>query len=414
VALGAGVVALVAAEAALRLAGERPGALAHARFEPRSQVHLVKGMVADDEGVLKYDAGIRDEIARLIAERAPQPVVDDRLRDYESSVRYLVASFARSEAQSDGDDPFVAMIDRIAATDEAERTPLERAYLSYARLPINRDGFRSIELADVEGSKGKVLLLGDSFTFGYSARPLTASFADRIAAAGYAVYNTGVPAVGPAQYEHLAAKYVPLLRPDVVVVSFYMANDVVFWESELEPFQYQQYPTDVGFFAADPRGEYLKSPQEAYEYALQSVRIPNQEQVFNRLCAATVVGTKLWAALANARVVERRAARFAAYDERNAGTGGGAPVSGRHIARIKETTEEHGGKFLLAVITDPLGTTGQGYTPAEVFQNLEYHVPEVGPEGYNPAPDAHFNNEGHRRYAEFLVRLMEAPRGAVR
>jgi hypothetical protein len=258
-----------------------------------------------------------------------------------------------------------------------------------------------------------VLLLGDSFAFGYSAHPLTASFADRLAAKGYAVYNTGIPAVGPAQYEALAARYIPRLRPDVVIVNFYMANDVVYWETKLEPFQYQQYPTDVGFFVADPRGEYLETAQEAYDYAIQYVRIPDQDRLFNRLCASTVIGTKLWAVLTNAGYVERRAARFAAYDARNANVGSGPPVSERHIKRIKEIAEKHGATFVLVTITDPLGTTGSTAAPQDVFKMIEYHVPDVTPEDYRPAPDGHFNNEGHRKYADFLERLIGESR-AVR
>jgi hypothetical protein len=173
-----------------------------------------------------------------------------------------------------------------------------------------------------------------------------------------------------------------------------MANDVVFWETKLEPFQFQQYPTDVGFFVADPRGEYLRTAQEAYDYAIQYVRIPDQERPFNRLCARTVIGTKLWAALANAGWIERRAARFAAYDERNAGVGGGPPVSERHIARIKETAEKYGAKFLLVAITDPVDTTGTTHQPADVFKTIAYPRPDVTPDDYRPAPDGHFNNEG--------------------
>ncbi|MCI0470059.1 MAG: hypothetical protein L0Y73_00200, partial [Candidatus Aminicenantes bacterium] len=56
---------------------------------------------------------------------------------------------------------------------------------------INSHGFRGNEFAPVDTPQTKILLVGDSFTWGTAAVPLTQSFADLVQASGYHVYNAG-------------------------------------------------------------------------------------------------------------------------------------------------------------------------------------------------------------------------------
>jgi len=408
VTVGVVVVTLGAAEAVLRLLGQRPGVLSAARFQRTDDLRLVGGLIADDEGVMKGDPALREEIQELIAdEESADRLGRVRALPYELSIRDMIVGFARIDPSFDHDNAFDAMIDELESRDDDDLTDLEEAYLDYSRLPLNNDGFRSIEFEDFGGDAKKVLLLGDSFTWGFSARPLTASFADNLAAAGYAVYNTGITAVGPAQYEHLAKKYIEELEPDFVIVNFYLANDIVWWERELVPHQFPHYPTNVGFFWAEPRGEYFDDFRDAYEYTLQGYFIPDQElKPFNRLCARTVIGTKLWVVLSKMGLVALRSDRFAVYDERNAGVSSDEPLSELHIERIRDAAQAAGSAFLLSVILDLPETVSHDYGPDDVFNRLPYHVSDLTLEDYHPAPDAHFNNQGHRRYADFLIGLM--------
>jgi len=400
-------VALLFGEAVSRQLGHQPGVLSDARIVVPPEVHLLKGLIADADGVMKFDPAMRQSIARLIREHADVTEIRRVFGvGYERSVLDLVESFAQTDPHLDYRNPFNRMISELARKDLQTLTPLERAYLSYAREPLNSEGFRSIEFEDFASGRSKVLLLGDSFTWGYSAKPLTSSFADTLAAAGFAVYNTGIPAVDPAQYEYLAAKYVPKLKPDVVIVSFTMANDIVWWERRLEPFQFYYYPTDAGFFWAEPKREYLRNPRQAFEYALQFHQIPDQSQkCFNWLCAQTVLGTKLWLALSQHAAISRHAAQFADYNQRNIGVESPQPVSEVHVRRIRELTEHFGGTFILAVIPDLPQSVPHGYTPADVFKQVPFHIPDLTLADYQSA-DSHFNNDGHRRYAEFLTRLI--------
>ena len=61
------------------------------------------------------------------------------------------------------------------------------------------------------------MFLGDSYTWGSSARPITESFVDLVKRAGYCTFNFGIPGTDPCQYAALAEKWLPLLHPGVPI-----------------------------------------------------------------------------------------------------------------------------------------------------------------------------------------------------
>lgn len=96
----------------------------------------------------------------------------------------------------------------------------------------NKRGFRDQdEFEPVVGDdrRFRVLVLGDSFTWGAAAEPLTASWVDlveRQLGATSLVWNAGLPGTGQSDQVALAAELLPRLRPHVVILGFYM-NDFV-------------------------------------------------------------------------------------------------------------------------------------------------------------------------------------------
>ena len=58
---------------------------------------------------------------------------------------------------------------------------------------------------------------------------------------------------------------------------------------------------------------------------------------------------------------------------------------------------------LNACILDLAQTVGHSWEPDDVFRELDYDVPDLTTADYRPAPDGHFNNDGHRKYARFLA-----------
>ncbi|HHG85438.1 MAG TPA: SGNH/GDSL hydrolase family protein [Bacteroidetes bacterium] len=298
------------------------------------------------------------------------------------------------------DNPFRKMITAIAKKPDSLRTAVEAAYYYQAFHPLNDAGFRSIAFQPYESSKRKILLIGDSFTWGHSAGNFTSGFADRLAGTGDIVYNAGISGTDPAQYEAIAQKYIPILQPDVVIVNFYMGNDIVNYQRSVEPYQMLFYHTNAGNLMAFPGPERLVSPQAAYEFVRAEMKLP-VTGLLSRLCASTAVTTLAWRFLQRHGVINP-ASPNDAYWQRCASRISQKPVSGLHLKAIQKTCQAHHAQFILAVIPDLDQLHKQ--IPADfpgLFDGLPIAVPAVSSADYQ-RPDAHFNAQGHEKYTLFL------------
>jgi len=97
----------------------------------------------------------------------------------------------------------------------------------------NQDGFRDqdeFHHKNIDQTAFRVLLLGDSFTYGaaavYNHRD---GFADVLQkelekTRPTLVWNTGIPGIGQKQELHLLKRYFPMLTPQIVILGFCM-ND---------------------------------------------------------------------------------------------------------------------------------------------------------------------------------------------
>jgi lysophospholipase L1-like esterase len=97
-------------------------------------------------------------------------------------------------------------------------------------IATNNMGFREDAPTQIAGRGRRVLVFGDSHTFGLANnRECFANVLEtRLGALGdghdYEVINAGVSATGPFEYEGAVRKYLAL-QPDAVVVVFYAGND---------------------------------------------------------------------------------------------------------------------------------------------------------------------------------------------
>lgn len=399
-------------EIALRFNGVRAGYTANGHiFKEVDSLYIHPEYMADEEGVLKFSPLAHKVFQKTLAQK-PLPtsfsIYDAKIAP---SVQQTIIDFGNLDKKVDYNTDFSQMITQIRQKPSSEHSDLDSAYLNYAANPFNPDGFKSIEFKQFEASKKNVLLLGDSFTWGASAKPLTASFADLLATKGYAVYNTGIIAMDPAQYEHLAKKYIPLLQPDYVVLNFYMGNDIMWWERQLKPYQFPYYPTNAGWLWADPKKEYLPDVQTTYEYIKSQEMITNQsDNRFSRFCAATALGTKLWMFLGNLGMVKKEEAKFKTYNALP-DVYAPFPVSENHIKRIQNICNQNNTPFIMGIIPDIMQENKDNFifTPDSLFKEVPFEVlNNLSKKDYQPLPDAHFNNEGHRKYAAFLDSLINA------
>lgn len=96
----------------------------------------------------------------------------------------------------------------------------------------NAQGFRDRErVVDRTGSAPRVLALGDSFTWGagVSYDEAFVTLLERHLQAGEPeaeIMNLGVPAWGPHEELHLLKTYGARFRPDLVVLNFFVGNDI--------------------------------------------------------------------------------------------------------------------------------------------------------------------------------------------
>jgi hypothetical protein len=300
---------------------------------------------------------------------------------------------------------FARWIKKIEGKPSAERTEYEAAARWQTYHPLNDAGFRSVAFRSYPTTSKKVLLLGDSFTFGQNAENLTSAFADILMARGYAVFNSGISSTDPAQYEAVAKKYIPILKPDVVVVNFFMGNDIFYFRRPVEPYRMSRYACNAGMIMAYPSVEWLPNTEAAYAFLCDEYGIPKGAGWFGAICGKTAVTTLLWRTLRALNLIGF-AAPNAEYWARCQPLESKTPVSGQHLKAIETIATENGAAFVLAAIPE-LDSLSR-HIPADypgLFDGLEVHVPNLERTDYT-GEVSHFGDVGHMKYANFLQSLI--------
>ncbi|MEX0291390.1 MAG: hypothetical protein AB3N14_19960, partial [Flavobacteriaceae bacterium] len=97
---------------------------------------------------------------------------------------------------------------------------------AYHYIRTNEEGFREGPFPNNTDSTKKIMVLGDSFVSNVSVRDEEV-FTEVLETLlpDYAVLNFGVNAYGQVQEYILQQKWVPLLKPDILVVMIYLKND---------------------------------------------------------------------------------------------------------------------------------------------------------------------------------------------
>ncbi len=362
---------------------------------------------ADESGIVSYSprtAAYFDSLLSKYPTTYLESVMDTSTVFHNKDLYQHYVNFNKGTV----DNEFSRRIAEIKAKPIHARSEIESAWLFQTTHPLNENGFRSIPFRNYATTQKKVLLIGDSFTWGYFASNLTSSFADNLSARGYVVFNAGISATDPAQYEAIAKKYIPILKPDAVVVNFYMGNDIFHFRREIMPHRLPIYHTNAGVLIASPCQEWLPSAQVAYDFLKEQIIIPHQKTSwFNALCAKTAVTTFLWR-LSRATGYLPNAYPNGAYWERCKTATSKEPISGEYLESIQSLCDSAGAKFILAVIPEMVHLDQK--IPDDfpgLFDGLSIAVPQLIPQDYSGL-DPHFNDQGHRKYADFLQKELEA------
>ncbi len=393
--------AFAIAECSLRLLGYKPGIYIYTKyFTPVETLKLKPGPEGDEAGVFKF---LPKSIAVFRNNSSPQTLPD--LSQISSELYLLMREsyeLKKSQTQSD----FAEYYKKLRSKPVSALTDLEKGVMDYVDSPLNDDGFRSIRLRQYVTNKKKILLLGDSFTWGHSAFPISFSFADELLAKGHVVYNTGVSGADSAQYLALAKKYIPILKPDVVIVNFFLGNDVSYYKRDLKPHVPIYFHTNAGSLITFQDGLYFESPESIYRFILRNYSIPAEKNLTNRILSQTSVTTLVWKMLLNMKWVDSKTTEDAEFWHQSQKLRFPKPYSNVEVEQIKYLAEKENARFLLVAIADR--STAE-FTPVAsipgLFDHIKYYDSSVGPLGF-AANSGHFNNLGHKLHAEFLNELI--------
>ena len=291
-------------------------------------------------------------------------------------------------------------------------------------ININSDGFRcSKEFKYYNNDKIKILFLGDSFTWGCYADPIDNCFVDLIEKKGYMTFNTGIPGVAPNQYAFLAEKYVPVLKPDYVMVMICMANDINDKPDPMLPNKYFYYDTSIGLISGfDGEGKPL-TLDAAIELAQRGGNIPEvkKDEIFfdikviiKKVVATSLVGERLYTSLSRlkSKLIFYCQDDVTKYDTTQKDV---MSVSSdllkinsyviNSLKRIKTVCENNNAKFMLFIL--PVSPCEENYynsikTNITIFDGFNPLFPKDFNDG-DFSNFGHFNNRGHAKYANFIL-----------
>lgn len=277
---------LLISEIALRKFGYEPGrhTIVH-YFHPVDSLYLLEGYEADTNGIFKVSQKAAAEIEYNIEKGITEYKINQVVEIY--SLAHDNLKLINGEIENE----ISRYYKLLKQKNEIELTEFEKAVIHYIHSPINKDGFRSIAFKHYSNSKPKILLLGDSFTWGHSTTVKSNCFSDILLANGFVVYNTGISATDVAQYHAIAEKYIPVIKPDIIIVNFFLGNDIMYHKREIKPYTPISYHTNGGHLMADLLRTHFETPQKAYSFYLHIGEIPKNQNVINDLMAKTVVST---------------------------------------------------------------------------------------------------------------------------
>ncbi len=385
-------VSVMLAETALRFAGYEPGRIYYAPwFYPVDSLIVHQHtFIADSAGITKFSDATVDYVRNKIAS-------GDAISDAKvfSEVSSLIENFSAVQQRK---------VQNVFAEYYQSANPSTDSFLiQYVRQPINAHGFKSVDFNADETSKKKVLIIGDSHAFGHSCANLTSGFADVLLTKDYMVYNTGLSGADPVQYEVVARRFIPELKPDFVLVNLFLENDVVYHHRPLQPYQPYLWVTNAGHLFTCPEGIFFNSPDEAYRNMLRHFFIPRTNTV-NTFCASTVITTFIWRALQKySYVVNNSTPEFAVYDEQVRAMKSTKPYTNIHVKQIQEIAAAHGAACFVFTIPQKtrFGLKGVKDFP-HLLDDITFHECDFLSSDYAEI-GGHLNEQGHSKFADFVI-----------
>jgi len=272
-------------------------------------------------------------------------------------------------------------------------------------LKVNSDGFNSPEFGAVDTTRPTVMLIGDSFTWGMSATHNDSSYAAISSARSkWNVHNMGIPAADPVQYALVAEKYVPQLRPDLVVLFFFVGNDIMLNDREAGPYRDFYFFTNAGAILTEVDGIRFPDAHAAYQYFMHDKYwLTGDRNALEWLVSKSAVLSRIYSV--RFRWEEKVRWNNAIKD---------LSLTTSYVMRVRDAALANGAAFRIVIIPEIKEAEMARDDYADKYGSFMHHPvlkahitwPKTQKRMFEPYPDAHLNNYGHKVYAAFLMELL--------
>lgn len=414
------LVVLGSTEIVLRLLGYQPSIFKQIDgFEKVDSLVLYKNFETDEDGIYKFSTWVSDSLVKYYdpkLERITNPEVEaalypvDNLEDIAKCYKYITNpelsnQFKLFFYKNDWKSPSLQRYREAMNTPNDSTDEWGEAVKHFLSHPFNAEGFRSIAFKKHKTKRKRIFIIGDSFVYGMSANPFYNSFYDLLLSQGYMVYAAGIPGTDPAQYAAIAQKYVPLLKPDQVIVCFFSGNDLMPFKREPKQDEPHEYITNAGFYQSNINGKCFNA-REAYDRYLASINIPASKNWVDNAMSQTAIGSILWGVLFSKNILPietypsmaEQISNTKIYTDKisEVCTAEIVPLA---IVALPNTTAENTNqqKFLLQDTAVLHSLFGHDYYYPSSFE-VSKHFPKN---------DYHFNNAGHQLFADYLKRIID-------
>lgn len=415
------LVVSVTTEIILRLLGYQPGVFRKIDgFQKVDSLVFYKNFETDEEGIYKFSKWVSDSLVKYYDPkwgRIANPEVKsalypiDNLDDIFKCHKYITNPELFNPLlktlffKADWESATLREYRRALSVPDDYTDEWHKAVKNYLFRPFNTEGFRSIEFKKHKTKRKRVFIIGDSFVYGMSAFPFYNSFNDFLLAQGYMIYSAGIPGTDPAQYSAIAQKYVPLLKPDLVIVCFFPGNDLMPFMRDPKQNEPHEYVTNAGFYQSNINGKYFNA-REAYSQYLVSISIPASENCVDNVMSQTAISSILWGFLFLKDIppievstpMAEQISNTKIYIDKISGVCAAQKIPLAFVVLPNTNAENvNKQKFLEQDTTTLCSIFGHDYYYLSSFE-LSKHFPKN---------DYHFNNAGHQLFAEYLKGIID-------
>ena len=273
------------------------------------------------------------------------------------------------------------------------------------KCKVNRQGYAEWEDFAVKpdyAERARILVLGDSFSHGFSA-DLGKSFVETLERnlPEAVIWNAGIGATGTKQDLAAIDELAPILRPQLTILAFFI-NDFIDNSMPLGGWmQLRRADGAIQFvrrYHFDRWGNIIEaSPEVVFAYAARGLPVPPND--IEPVIGATRIGSLILRFLDNlgSRSYERPAEIQVA-------------ATRQYLKELRDRARAHDSQLLVLLIPqrEDFPEAGELYlSAAQIFSDLGMATMTVKPlldaeKDYAPSPDVHWNNSGHQKVGALL------------